>query len=152
MLSKLAPFKLTAGVQVDINFVDYNSKIRLKFFRSSPLAQDHLLSLHLCEEQIEPLSSGLVRITLLRFAAVWMAASPREIFCEEAPMPRLDEEDELDLHQIERRLKDFATLHAPDFDDFVLHQQPWDPSRGLGIWASFQLSDPPSYLWTPPSP
>ena len=152
VLSKLAPFKPASNEQDGLSLIQYNTIIRQRFFRSSPLVQDHLLSLHLCEELIQPLSSGLVRITLVRFAAVWMAASPREIFGEEEPLPRLDDDDELELHQIERRLKAFVSLHSSSFNSFALHQQPWDPSRGLGIWASFQLSDPPGYLWTPPPP
>ena len=145
VMSKLAPFMASSAQQID-----YNIELRQKFFRFSPLAQDHLLSLHICEECIEPQQSGMVRITLVRFAAVWMAACPQEIFGQEEPLPFLDDEDESEILQIERRLKDFVALHTTSFHGFAMHQQPWDPRRGLGVWASFRLQDPPSYLWTPP--
>jgi hypothetical protein len=145
VMSKLAPFVAGASEPVA-----YNTELRQKFFRFSPLAQDHLLSLHICEESIEPQQSGSVRITLVRFAAVWMAACPQEIFGQEEPLPFLDDEDESEILQIERRLKDFVVLNTTNSHAFAMHQQPWDPRRGLGVWASFRLHDPPSYIWTPP--
>jgi hypothetical protein len=144
VISKLAP--LMAGSWQKL---DYNTESRQKFFRFSPLAQDNLLSLHICDELIEPQQSNLVRITLVRFAAVWMAACPQEIFGQQEPLAFLDDEDESEILQIERRLKDFVALHTTSSYGFAMHQQPWDPGRSLGVWASFTLPDPPSYLWTP---
>jgi hypothetical protein len=145
VMSKLAPFVADAS-----DPVAPNHEFRQKFFRCSPLAQDYLLSLHLCEECIEPQQSGSLRITLVRFAAVWMAACPQEIFGQEEPLAFLDDEDESEILQIERRLKDFVVLNTTDSHGFAMHQQPWDPRRGLGVWASFRLHDPPSYIWTAP--
>jgi len=145
VMSKLAPFVADASDPAALN-----NEFRQKFFRCSPLAQGHLLSLHLCEECIEPQQSGSVRITLVRFAAVWMAACPLEIFGQEEPLPFLDDEDESEILQIERRLMDFVELYTTNFHGFAMHQQPWDPRRGLGVWASFRLHDPPSYIWTGP--
>jgi len=145
VMSKLAPFMAGPSEQVASN-----TELRQKFFRFSPLAQDHLLSLHICDEWIEPQPTGLVRITMVRFAAVWMAACPQEIFGQEEPLPFLDDEDESEMLQIQRRLKAFVALHTTSSHGFSMHQQPWDPRRGLGVWASFRLHDPPSYLWTPP--
>jgi hypothetical protein len=142
--SKLAPLMADASQQLEYNF-----ELRQKFFRFTPLVQDHLLSLHICEELIEPQQSALVRITLVRFAVVWMAACPREIFGQQEQLPFLDDEDESEILQIERLLKDFVALHTTSSHCFSMHQQPWDPRRGLGVWASFTLHDPPSYLWTP---
>lgn len=144
VMSKLAPFMAGSSQQLE-----YNIESRQKFFRFSPLAQDHLLSLHICQELIEPQQSDVVRITLVRFAAVWMAACPREIFGQQEPLPFLDDEDESEILQIERRLKDFVALHTTSCHSFAMHQQPWDPGRSLGVWASFTLQDPPCYLWTP---
>jgi hypothetical protein len=144
VMSKLAPFMAGPSQQLE-----YNIESRQKFFRFSPLAQDHLLSLHICQELIEPQQSDVVRITLVRFAAVWMAACPREIFGQQEPLPFLDDEDESEILQIERRLKDFVALHTTSCQSFAMHQQPWDPGRSLGVWASFTLQDPPCYLWTP---
>jgi len=75
VMSKLAPFMAGSSEQVASN-----TELRQKFFRFSPLAQDHLLSLHICDELIELQPTGLVRITMVRFAAVLMAACPKEIF------------------------------------------------------------------------
>ncbi len=144
VVSKLAPNM--AGPWQKLN---HNIESRQKFFRFSPLAQDHLLSLHICEELIEPQPSNLVRITLVRFAAVWMAACPQEIFGQQQPLPFLDDEDESEILQIERRLRDFVALHTTSCHSFAIHQQPWDPGRSLGVWASFTLPDPPNYLWAP---
>ena len=145
VMSKLAPFMAGSSEQVT-----YNTELRQKFFRFSPLAQDHLLSLHICEELIEHQPMGFVRITMVRFAAVWMAASPQEIFGQEEPLLFLDDEDESGILQIQRHLKAFVAFNTTTSHGFAMHQQPWDPRRGLGVWASFRLHDPPSYLWTPP--
>ena len=145
VMSKLAPFMAGSSEQVASN-----TELRQKFFRFSPLAQDHLLSLHICDELIELQPTGLVRITMVRFAAVWMAACPKEIFGQEEPLSFLDDEDESEMLQIQRRLQDFVALNTTSSYAFSMHQQPWDPRRGLGVWASFRLHDPPSYLWTPP--
>ncbi len=143
VMSKLAPLIVDASQQLE-----YNIESRRKFFRLTPLVQDHLLSLHIYEELVEPQQSDVVRITLARFAAVWRAACPGEIFGRQESLPVLDDEDESEILQIERRLKNFVALHTTDFHCFCLHQQPWDQRRGLGVWASFKLHDPPSYLWT----
>jgi hypothetical protein len=145
VMSKLAPFMAGPSQQAA-----YSTELRQKFFRFSPLAQDHLLSVHICDELIEQQPTGLLRISLVRFAAVWMAACPQEIFGQEEPHAFLDDEDESEMLQIQRRLQDFVALHTSSSYAFSMHQQPWDPRRGLGVWASFRLHDPPSYLWTPP--